>query len=1230
MAEKQAGGLSLRIGLTLSQLQSDFLTAEQTIKQGMAALNRQQNLIKLRMEADTAGLDQVKDASKILEIQERSLTQLIEMQRDRLTLASKAYQDYSSSKNANAAVSKNLETAVERERLALARLEAQLKNLSAQKVSIDTSGLQSNIDKITAKIQNIRLQAVVDTGKLQGANTAFDAQKIHIAAVTKELELQRQKLFQLQELMTQTAKVTGADSLKSLNLKSNVLQQIQQINQLELKLKELQNTKVDLQIRADSMKQAEQRIQENIARINARLDNIRIKTDIDMSRLGAAVSEFNKAKLQVQALNRELDLEKQKLTELQKAMYTSASKNGINSSQTLSLRSEVLKQIQAIDQLKAKISELNKLQAPKTNNLLSSYLNIKGDVVGKLNEITSAFSNLQGATSSVDNAIMASLSVIGTIPHPVGKAVAALASIPVMIKGIENSLLDLAKPAIAVGDAFYVMSRGMQLSVADMAKLSTIAKVTGIDINEVNNSLRRFSMQMSKADEGSSLAVQTLKRYGAELYDENGRLKNAVGLAGELGKALKAAEAEGNGAAFRDIVGGKFWSGDFVTFLEDFADNAEAAAKIVKNGLANPKLAHEVQGNINAMNTQAGQLNATFSSALMPVVNEIVPRTTERLGELTKVIAENKENIKFLGDAMAVPVRMLNEFTDGVISLSRAIDEAKEQETALGAIFESLGQYRDDLSALMNVAPTTALFAMTSPFGNSTKLAISAYREEIEQYKKSQEEAARAAKARSDELTARQANTLALNKQTLEQEQKLQEALTSTEERRVRNVQEAEDIIYKLRHSNYENNLYDLKKWETEQLRVIEELNELGKSIMGREGIFDEEKNAVYALANAKLEKIEKEHAEEIAKAHEEATKRIQEHWKNAADIEFELTHSAFEKQIRDIEQWEAAMRDKAGTAEEIAGIIAESAAKEAQAFEREVERIKGVNQSLEDEIFDMEHSRYESDVRRALQKYQSELEKGAFFPTAQRWLNDKLKELNTRAKESKASDGDYTKNPNGKQSAIQWSGLGLSLPTLQRGISLMTDENQIRRRLITTLDEAAQAEVERIQSLKNISYSMPQMPIPDNLQGVPIGNTTVIHGDEVTQISLPDLKAEMEKMQRQMAETFGVTMPDISQYMPAQSSVQLPAQETMTFETIVTPLNNIHTVVSNILSALGNRQPAQITVSPTNQINLGGAYVFDNAMKKQLVDDITSDVVDEITQAVTQATSRASYSYGA
>ena len=41
MAEKQAGGLSLRTGLTLGQLQSDFLATKQTVNENIARLNRE-------------------------------------------------------------------------------------------------------------------------------------------------------------------------------------------------------------------------------------------------------------------------------------------------------------------------------------------------------------------------------------------------------------------------------------------------------------------------------------------------------------------------------------------------------------------------------------------------------------------------------------------------------------------------------------------------------------------------------------------------------------------------------------------------------------------------------------------------------------------------------------------------------------------------------------------------------------------------------------------------------------------------------------------------------------------------------------------------------------------------------------------------------------------------------------------------------------------------------------
>lgn len=870
MAEKQAGGLNLRIGLTLSQLQSDFLAAEQTIKQGVANLNRQQNLVKLRMDTELTGLDAVVDKTKILEVQERGLTQILDMQRDKLALITVAYKELAASKGTNDVGAKKLEMVMERERLAVARLEAELKNLSAQKISIDTTQLHDNITRITAQIQHVRLKAEIDTSALSGANAAFDAQKIHIAAVTRELELQRQKLIQLRAAMFESAQKSGGNNIQTLNIKSNVLQQLQEIQRLEARLKELHNTNINLQIRADNIQKVEQTINDDIARINAKIEHIRVKTEVDTTKLGTAASEFDRAKMHVSALNRELELQTQKLHELQKAFATSVSANGLNHVKTINLGTDIQRQIQEINQLKAKLDELSKIKPP--NGLLNGYLNIKGDISGKLNNITSAFNGIASASHSADGAISKSLEIIGAIPHPIGKAVAAFAAIPLVIKGIESSLLSLAESVVASGDSFYVMSRGMQLSIADAAKLSTIAKVTGIEINEVNTAMRRFSMQLTKGGEKSTLMSQTLNRYGAELTDETGRLKNELELAQELGKAFRAAQEEGNGAAFRDIVGGKFWSGDFVTFLEDLADNTETAKQVVKNGLANPAFAHQIQGEINTLNAQVGQLGGVFESALLPVVHEIVPRMTERFGELTKVIQANKENIKFFGDVMATPIRLLNEMTDGVISLSKAIDAAQAEGSSLGNFFTMLGNYRDDVGALLNVAPATALGAMFSPRIGATGLAIRNYREEIEAYKQAQAEAENAAKIKQEEAAAKRESELALNKANLDAQQKLETALASTEDRRIKFTREAEDTIFGIRSSSYEKQLREHERWQDEELGKIQELQELGKNILGKEGLFDAEESAFYELDNAKILQIEEEKEQRLAEIRQRIT----------------------------------------------------------------------------------------------------------------------------------------------------------------------------------------------------------------------------------------------------------------------------------------------------------------------------------------------------------------------
>ena len=644
------------------------------------------------------------------------------------------------------------------------------------------------------------------------------------------------------------------------------------------------------QLQADILA-ADKTVTENLGRLNREKNVIKLRMEADIASLDRVKDATQILEIREKALTQQLALQTDRMKILE-AAYKQVASNAnstavaVNKAEQAFLREKI-----AVGQLQQQLKDLASQKVTPAGGLLGGYNNIKGNVSGKITELAGAFDKLRNATSSADGAVTAVLSVIEKIPSPVGKAIGVLAgfaAIPVIIKSVESALLGMAKPAIEAGDAFYVMSRGMQLSIADMAKLSTIAKVTGIDINEVNSSLRRFSAQVTKAGEKNSLLIQTMKRYGAELYDANGHLKNAVELSGELGKALKAAEAEGNGAAFRDIVGGKFWSGDFVTYLEDFADNVEQAKKVIKNGLANPTWAHQIQGEINTLNAQTAQLSGTFSSALMPVAAEIVPKMQEQFGKLTGIIAENKENIRFLGEAMALPVRMANELVDAFISLSTAIDAAKNEGTTLGKVFASYAEYRDDLAALMRVAPTTAFTALTAPIPNATNLAIAAYRDEIDAAKKAQEETINAAKAKDDERQARIANTQALNKATLEQQQKLEAELAKTDERRVKNTQEAEDIIFGIRHSSYEKQLRDIDKWEEEQLDSIRELNKAAKEILGQDNLFADEEDSVYELANAKRLQAEEEKEQKLA----EIRQRI-----SAAD------KTELEKRIADIER---------------------------------------------------------------------------------------------------------------------------------------------------------------------------------------------------------------------------------------------------------------------------------------------------------------------------------------
>ena len=643
----------------------------------------------------------------------------------------------------------------------------------------------------------------------------------------------------------------------------------------------------------------EESLSANIQRLNRQKTLIDIKAKVDLTGVEDAEQRL---KVQQEALTKQVELQTQKVRLYETAWIAAVKANGAASQQAeksaISLKNQELALAQLSQRLKEVTEQQKQLSQTKTdkanfdNSLLGKYTNIKGDVAGKISNLTNAFTGLKDASASADSAITKTLEIIGAIPSPVGKAVAALASIPLVARGIENSLLALAEPAIAAGDAVYVMSRGMQLSIADTAKLATVCKVTGIEINEVNSAMRRLSANLNKAGDKDNAAMKMLEKFGAQVKDSNGNLKNEVQLIDEVSKALLRAEAAGQGAAFRDIVGGRFWSGDFVTFLEDYAGNVELAGKIVKNGLANPALAHEVQGNINAMNTQAAQLGGVFASALMPVANDIVPRVTKEMGELTKIIAENADGIKTLGQVTAdvvggigtVVSKAIIEVTKMAGAVGQAVKGLKELRTESPVDNDIIKLYLDDKEIenfnslvqkelkrkfkpaeleLLQASPSFA--QIESTLRNQLKPTY----DEIIRLRQEAEETTKKIREMNDALKETGMTTADANRQPSSPE-----SLDAAKDI-AKIFGEASDIIYKLNHNEYENKKYDLLKWR--------------QDLINAESTTAEQRIAIEELYAAKLEQIEQEKEDRVTDIRENAERARHTDLENTlADIEKE------------------------------------------------------------------------------------------------------------------------------------------------------------------------------------------------------------------------------------------------------------------------------------------------------------------------------------------------------
>lgn len=123
------GEFYLRLGLSLADLESDFVDAERTLQQNISRLSRQQNLIQLRANVEIGNLDETADAEQILTVRTRALNEQMAIQRDRIRIAEANLRDMTQRHGESAAVTQRAAQALERERLRLQAFERELRDV---------------------------------------------------------------------------------------------------------------------------------------------------------------------------------------------------------------------------------------------------------------------------------------------------------------------------------------------------------------------------------------------------------------------------------------------------------------------------------------------------------------------------------------------------------------------------------------------------------------------------------------------------------------------------------------------------------------------------------------------------------------------------------------------------------------------------------------------------------------------------------------------------------------------------------------------------------------------------------------------------------------------------------------------------------------------------------------------------------------------------------------------
>ena len=911
--------------------------------------------------------------------------------------------------------------------------------------------------------------------------------------------------------------------------------------------KQVSSIYISLGLNADDLqlgfKVAGQTVKQAIARLNSEANQIRLRADIDVTRLEAAGKHVDALKAREKALNDELTIQQKKLELLNRAYEYNAKTFGTDHGNTRGVETKRLYQTRDIERLKTQIAALN-AELGKTET-----------------KATTAFGKLKAEAAKANGSVKSMVSSIGAVNAKIAAVSGAIAG--------GAGLFSLTDEKKKKGNDLYLLTTRLHTTAAEAGKLQKMFTIAGVDVNAGISALVRLDKQALSAGDSENTLTKAMQEFGFTLTDSQGNLLPYFQQLEQVSKGFMKAAAAGKEAEFMAATFGAKGAG-LAPLLQDFEMLREVVNGIQSTGLMDPQASRELFIEWNKMKYQMAQMTGAVGQAMLPIAKELMPEITETFKEFTLLIKDNTADIKEFGSAAGSVLGGVATATVKLISLLGKLkglwndvtglskneeiiranggDKALDALSVGGGVFGAvMGSFFGPTGTAVGALLGKQLFEDAGIIGarlgarsDWDKYAANAERKKLlEQEKKAFEDYDKQA-AESKKIAAQTQNPEALAKQSqaLNVQKRLEQELSQATTARLR-----------------------------EQLEAIRE--------KVRESIASGKEEAdAWIKAEAEITNAVKSAMAEAQKANEELEKSI-----------YSLSHSDLQNNLHGVESAAKAMLERGADPE----LVAQDA---------ELKRSQIIRQ-FNDETAAYLDSIYENSLQQRLNQIEREkqawIQKGldevratqAAEQKKRSAMNDSVKNMFTSQKKyldiyRKAMMGDISSG------GMQIYDFGLSEQQKKQNAI-----NAIRRQMM----KEAGVDPNEMTDMKEITGFLNALKEAENW-GLSLirdgGNLAGGEGTAAIHDAMVDANGQIESL-----------LGDVSSRMP-----------------------DISTTLSGILDAVQNQQPPSINVSPSINVDLGGAYVFDDNMKQQLTNDIATEVANGVRDAVANATSRLNTSY--